>query len=808
MRTISTDDIALKSSPSYATPLDSRSASVPFRFLDKWHKQPAPNPVELIGQYKRIAYCCANLNVNAILNAKLRLYTNKPSRKLKTAKIDYTLCKRLVHNPRLKLSLASQSEIEEVTDHDFLDLWTNPNPWHDACDFVGYYQLYQEVIGATYIQFIPNRLGQLQEWWVLPSQHVKPWRDGRRITGYTYCGERFPMDADGTSQPYIKAFPMRNPLDPYSGVGYSPLQASFESINLEEKMIATEAAILDNEGRPSGILSPKEQIGSAEAGRWEHKYNAKLRQSGSGNILVAEEEVDFTPITFPPKDLAALEMAKASRSEVALAFGVPTALIETEQFNRATLDASILQHVRQAVWPRLRDLEAKLNKHVVSLYGDNLFVAFDDPSPESQDLVAGYLNTLVSSGIITPNEARLELDRKPLTEGEALRGVPGSFQLGQTGETAPDMATDQPAEDPTADKPADPTAQGSAPTDNVQATALNGAQIQALQTLTQSVADGTLPSDSARGIIAASFPNLTAEQINNILNPLDNFEPPKPEAPTLPPNDPAQQDQPPQEPPSDQGKSVTALNTKAHDRWQDPPIDDDLEKVAKAFFEKYRKSALAQITKDASASVVRKAFKPLDSARDELASESRPFIEIVLDRAAKQLLQRVGTDEDVFSVTNPETAKAIDQAAFDFADSTNESTTLALNDALAKLRETMSDSLSAGDRLHEITKRVNEIFDGLSQHRAKLIAQTESSRAHHLGQVEAAKASGVVTGFEWLLSPDACPICQGLKGKTVAIGENFTTQGDDAPAAYRNVQFPPAHPGCRCALLEVLDIDN
>lgn len=803
---ISTDDIILKKAR-YGPSFDLKSGPFPNGFIDSWNKQKKPSACDLLREYERIGYTCANLNVDGVLNAKLRLYTFRGKSRNKTAPVDHTIRRKLIGNPSLKLHLASESEIEEITDHQFLDLWHDPNPLQDAVEWLGLQQTYREVIGHAYIQFIPNRLGLLQEWWVLPSHEVTPVKDTttNELIGFKFDGKEYPLAPNGT-EPYIKAFCNRNPHDPYGGVGISPLAAAFESINLESKMMATEAAILDNEGRPSGILSPDEPIGDAEAKRWEHRFNAKFRQAGSGNVLVSEEKVNFTPLTFPPKDLAALQVAHATKVDVCGAFGIPVALLEGNQFNRATLEASILLHVRQAIWPRLRDLEAKLNKHVVSLYGKDLFVAFDDPSPESKDLQATYLRTLVDGGILLPNEARLEMDHKPVDGGDTLRGLPGSFEVG--GSSAPVTDDTEAADIPQGEVPLEG--------ENIQQQALNGAQITSLVEIASQVAEGLLPLATGEAIIAASFPSLTAAQIEAIVRPLADFEKPVEEPPPSPIiTDPTQE---PEE--TEEAKSLVVfdsklqafretlkdfgLDTKAVDRrWKEPPYSPELEKVLAKFFAKYRASALQQAKKDLSANLVRKKFVPLDQARDELVKDARPIIEIFLTNGGKELMQRVGLDPDVWAVTNPKVRRAVEKAAFAFADSTNQSTTMKLNDALEALRSELGEGLSSGERLHKITAKVNDIFDGLEKSHAKLIAQTEASRAHHEGLREAAKESGVVKGFELLLSPDACPQCQRVFDSNKRIGlDGHFVEGE---GTYGN-RLVPIHPGCRCAMLEVLDI--
>jgi len=56
-------------------------------------------------------------------------------------------------------------------------------------------------------------------------------------------------------------------------------------------------------------------------------------------------------------------------------------------------------------------------------------------------------------------------------------------------------------------------------------TALNGAQITGLIAILKAAAGGQIPADSVSAIIGASFPNLTAEQVADIVTPLQGFKP-------------------------------------------------------------------------------------------------------------------------------------------------------------------------------------------------------------------------------------------------------------------------------------------
>jgi len=100
---------------------------------------------------------------------------------------------------------------------------------------------------------------------------------------------------------------------------------------------------------------------------------------------------------------------------------------------------------------------------------------------------------------------------------------------------------------------------------------------------------------------------------------------------------------------------------------------------------------------------------------------------------------------------------------------------------------------------------VDDLQPAFTKRRARLIAQTETTRAAAEGNRLGYKESGVVTGLVWKTSNDelVCPYCGALNGAIVSIdGGAFY---DELPAELRGkvkrrFEVPPAHPGCRCRL--------
>jgi len=104
-----------------------------------------------------------------------------------------------------------------------------------------------------------------------------------------------------------------------------------------------------------------------------------------------------------------------------------------------------------------------------------------------------------------------------------------------------------------------------------------------------------------------------------------------------------------------------------------------------------------------------------------------------------------------------------------------------------RLRREISRFIENGETVNQLAKRLAPLF---GEERARLIAETETTRAFAEGNMEGWKETGVIKMREWRTARDelVCPICGPLSGKVVGMDEEF------APG----IMSPPAHPRCRC----------
>jgi hypothetical protein len=118
-------------------------------------------------------------------------------------------------------------------------------------------------------------------------------------------------------------------------------------------------------------------------------------------------------------DLAALADARATKEDICNAFHVPVAFL-TKETNLANLQAAEQQHLSQAIRPRLRRRDEKLNEQLVPLFDPTgrLFVASDDPAPGNCEMTLKEREMLLRLGVLTINEARSEEGLPPVSWGD------------------------------------------------------------------------------------------------------------------------------------------------------------------------------------------------------------------------------------------------------------------------------------------------------------------------------------------------------------------------------------------------------
>lgn len=410
-----------KAAPSPVDIVERRYGSV-----DYFKREREPDKKALIKEYKRVVYSCANLNADTVACKKLRLYV-KTSAQQRAPRVPTKPVKAEKQEYLQEVITKDFAKIEEVIEHPILKLFrhVNSSNFSDEYSLFKDTQLYLEIAGVAYwyLDTSGSIFGQPMQIWLLPSHLVEPKKEpqSKKLVDYYEYNS-----GSGNTEKFlpeeILAFRFTDLDNPYVGAK-SPAKAAWEDILIEGKLLSHLTGTLENEARPDAMIIPQEPIGADLADLWEKQFRLRYGRGKSGGIHVTQEKVDFIPLEWPIKDIARLDIQKSSKLAIANCFQIPMALLEAQSINRATLEAAMIQHGRYGIRPRHATFTGRLNSSQFINRWDSsgrLFLAFDDPVPEDEQLKLQKNVGLKQAGIITANEAREDYKLPPHPKGDEL----------------------------------------------------------------------------------------------------------------------------------------------------------------------------------------------------------------------------------------------------------------------------------------------------------------------------------------------------------------------------------------------------
>lgn len=191
------------------------------------------------------------------------------------------------------------------------------------------------------------------------------------------------------------------------------------------------------------------------------------------------------------------------------------------------------------------------------------------------------------------------------------------------------------------------------------------------------------------------------------------------------------------------------------------------------------------------------------ASKGRLVSTLTPLSLELLKEAAKFALDMADDGESELDITE-EMRDFVHERITRLAEATNDTT-------ITSIEQTIAEGVSSGESVAKLRDRIREVYDIASKVRAERIARTETLAASNDGALEAYRQSPLVVAKEWSAEADACEFCAGLDGKIVGLEEDFAKVGQDVEgedggkytASYTDIETPPLHPNCRCAILPV-----
>lgn len=207
--------------------------------------------------------------------------------------------------------------------------------------------------------------------------------------------------------------------------GLSPLAYQRNTMGIAQAAEKSVSNIYKNGAKPSGVLKLDRMLTKAQRDEVRTAF-ATLTMGENNRLMVLEKGTDFQAISLSPQDIELLESRKFQISEICRWYGVPSVLVNDN--NGTSTWGSGIEQIMQGFYKlTLRPLLEKIEQSMmVTLLSDrdrmNVEIEFDFNALLRSDLKTMFesYKSAVNGSLMTPNEARRELNLKPVDSGDQL----------------------------------------------------------------------------------------------------------------------------------------------------------------------------------------------------------------------------------------------------------------------------------------------------------------------------------------------------------------------------------------------------
>lgn len=388
---------------------------------------PTRNQTDLIRKYSGWAYICASRNASALASVNLRLYATRATGEMKAGRGIKSIGRSIARKDMLDLrqrfprhkALQQSTEVEEILEHPLLDLITNVNSVDNHFDVFEKTSIFSDCLGNAYWYVVRDGSGKPVEFWPLMAQWVTIVPDPKLfIKGYLYGLDPRTQVAFDVAD--IIHFKTPNPLSLFYGLGC--IESASFAIDRYRAMDTYEQSLNENMGIPSVWIQYKTgTLDEKKRRELETQWNSRYRGSSkSGKVAVTDMEYDIKTVGLAPREMGFSEGRKWTRLEIADAFGVPLALLDTENVNLANAKTALYQYAKFTILPRIARFQEKLNERLVPMYEEpRLLLAFDNCVPADDEFQLKKDSQYLSSNVITVNEVRAREGWEPVEWGDS-----------------------------------------------------------------------------------------------------------------------------------------------------------------------------------------------------------------------------------------------------------------------------------------------------------------------------------------------------------------------------------------------------
>lgn len=309
----------------------------------------------------------------------------------------------------------------ETTSPAFSPVLRKPNRWQNRIQFFSSWVLSKLIEGNTYVLKERDARSVVTELYVLDPCRVKVLvapdgslfyelqtdvLSGIQADTLTVPASEIIHDRCGTT--------FHHPL-----IGVPPLRAAGAAALQGLTIQTSSTKFFANGGRPSGILTAPTYIDEENVARIKANWEAAYGAGKAGGTAVLGDGLHYEPMAMSAEDSQLLDQLKWGAETVAGVFGVPAYKIGVGSMPTFdNIEALNMEYYSQCLQGHIERIEVCLDEGL-SLPSD-LTVGFDLDGLFRMDTTSKVKASAeaIKAGFLTPNEARMKFDLKPIAGGD------------------------------------------------------------------------------------------------------------------------------------------------------------------------------------------------------------------------------------------------------------------------------------------------------------------------------------------------------------------------------------------------------
>lgn len=326
-------------------------------------------------------------------------------------------CVRIIAQTIAAVNWKIKKNDQEIKDHLALELFKNPVPFLTRWELFYLTVQHLELTGEAMWLLLKNKqnkiLGLLP---INPTMLQLNINEMNMPEAWEFHGTHGRVTIDLEDVLFFK-YP--NPINIYRGM--SPLQAVAMEVDATYYASQWNKNFFYNSAMPSAGFTFKEKLSDQAYLRLKKQITNNFQGvKNAHKFIILEGGADVKNLQLSQKDMEFLELKKYSREEIASTFGVPlTKLGLNENSNKATAYVNDLTFAKNTITPRLRMIKEVMNKYFLSQFEDGLEFDFESVIPTDEELEIQKNVQYVNANILTVNEVREKLGKKPVKWGDA-----------------------------------------------------------------------------------------------------------------------------------------------------------------------------------------------------------------------------------------------------------------------------------------------------------------------------------------------------------------------------------------------------